>query len=343
MADHTSRHGLKFGVHVPTCIEGMMYPVPFAGPDDLLPMAMLAERLGYDSVGGNDHMTTQRYVREQFATPPNFYELVVTLAYVAARTTRIRLATCLLVLPLRHVVVAAKQLATLDQLSGGRLLVGVGAGAYREEYQALFPDVEGVHRGQLVEEGIAALRLLFTERRASFRGRHIHFEDVEAFPKPRQVPLPILVGGNHVEVRRRVGALGDGWMPSILTPEELRAGIEDIARAAEAAGRDPRAFEIAPQFAVAIASTHEEALKRFRASQLYHHFESLKDATLQGLGGSFEERNLIGSADAICEKIRRYQDAGATMLPAITFVATTTAELMEQIDRFGRDVIPAFA
>src|SRR5262249_10166501 len=131
---------LKFGLSIATCTEGMMYPIPFATPADSLRMALLAEALGYDSVWGNDHMTTQRYVQREFATPPNFYDVLMMLGFVAARTTRIRIGTSILVIPLRHVVVAAKQAATLDQLSGGRLTLGVGVGAYREEYEALFPD-----------------------------------------------------------------------------------------------------------------------------------------------------------------------------------------------------------
>jgi len=74
---------LRFGVHIPTCIEGMMYPIPFARPSDILPTALLCEELGYDSVWGNDHMTTQRYVQREFAEPPNFYEPLITFTYVA--------------------------------------------------------------------------------------------------------------------------------------------------------------------------------------------------------------------------------------------------------------------
>ena len=84
---------LSFGVHIPTCIEGMMYPIPFARPSDILPTALLCERLGYDSVWGNDHMSTQRYVQREFPHPPNFYEPLITFTYVAARTTRLRLCT----------------------------------------------------------------------------------------------------------------------------------------------------------------------------------------------------------------------------------------------------------
>ena len=108
---------MRFGVHIPTCIEGMMYPVPFARPEDILPTALLAERVGFDSVWGNDHMTTQRYVQREWPDPPNFYEPLITFTYVAARTERIKLATGIIVLPMRTMPVLAKQVATLDQLS----------------------------------------------------------------------------------------------------------------------------------------------------------------------------------------------------------------------------------
>ena len=112
---------MRFGVHIPTCIEGMMYPVPFAKPSDILPTALLCEELGFDSVWGNDHMTTQRYVQQEFAEAPNFFEPLITFSYCAGRTTRLRFATGIIVLPMRNMPVLAKQVATLDQLSGGRL------------------------------------------------------------------------------------------------------------------------------------------------------------------------------------------------------------------------------
>ena len=333
---------LRFGVHIPTCIEGMMYPIPFVRPADILSAALLAEELGFDSVWGNDHMTTQRYVQQEFPTPPNYYEPLVTFAYVAARTTRIKVATGILVLPMRHVAVAAKQVATLDQLSGGRVILGVGTGAYREEYEALFPDARLAHRGTIVEEGMKALRLLFTEPRVTFKGRYIRLEEVQCFPKPLQNPLPIYAGGNHQEVRRRAGELADGWLPAVLSPEEMKKGIEDVRRAAERAGRDPSKIDMAPQFAVSIGRTREEALKRFHASQLYRHMESLKTSTLREQRGGYEERNLIGSPEEICERIRRYQDIGVTTFAGLLFVATTVSEMQEAIELFGREVLPNF-
>jgi len=333
---------LSFGVHIPTCIEGMMYPIPFARAEDILPTALLCERLGFDSVWGNDHMTTQRYVQREFPEPPSYYEPLVTFAYVAARTTRLKVCTCILVLPMRHIVVAAKQAATLDQLSGGRLVLGVGTGAYREEYEALFPDAKTIHRGTLVDEGMRALRLLFTERRATFHGQYVRFEEVECFPKPVQNPLPLYAGGNHPEVRRRAGEYAEGWMPAVLSPEEIARGIEEIHRHAAKAGRDGSSIDIAPQFAVSIGRTHEEAVRRFRASQLYKHLESLKKSTLREQTGGFEGRNLIGSPDEICERIRVYARAGVTTLSGMLFVAGSVPEMQEAIELFGREVVPHF-
>jgi len=333
---------LRFGVHIPTCIEGMMYPVPFARPEDILPTAQLAERVGFDSVWGNDHMTTQRYVQREWPEPPNFYEPLVTFTYVAARTERIRLATGIIVLPMRTMPVLAKQVATLDQLSGGRVILGVGTGAYREEYEALYPDARDARRGEIVDEGMRALRLLFTERKASFRGKHVRFQDIECFPKPRQSPLPMYAGGNHPEVRRRAGEYGEGWMPAVLSPEEIVRGVQDVRRAADKAGRDGSAIDIAPQFACSIGRTHEDAVTRFHGSQLRKHLESLKRSTLREQTGGFEQRNLIGSPAEICERIRVYQQAGVTTLSGLLFVANTVPEMQEAIELFGREVIPNF-
>jgi probable F420-dependent oxidoreductase len=333
---------LKFGVHIPTCIEGMMYPIPFAKPSDIVPTALLCERLGFDSVWGNDHMTTQRYVQREFADPPNFYEPLITFTYCAARTTRIRLATGIIVLPMRNMPVLAKQVATLDQLSGGRVILGVGTGAYREEYEALFPDAKGVRRGDIVDEGMQALRRLFTERRASFRGRAVHFEEVECFPKPVQQPMPIYAGGNHPEVRRRAGEWGEGWMPAVLSPEEIARGVEDVRAAAARAGRDGAAIDIAPQFAVCIGRTHDEAVRRFHASQLFKHLESLRRSTLREQTGGFEERNLIGSPEEICERIRCYEAVGVTTLAGLLFVANSVPEMQDAIELFGGEVLLNF-
>ena len=138
---------MRVSLGLPTCMEGMMYPVPFISSDQIVDVAKLAEVCGYHSVWGNDHMTTQRYVRKEFKQPPNFWEVLITLSFVVAETKKLRVATGVLIPAMRRdIVVTAKQLATLDQFSKGRLMVGMGVGAYREEFESLNPDWQ-VKRG----------------------------------------------------------------------------------------------------------------------------------------------------------------------------------------------------
>ena len=330
---------MKFGLGVPTGTEGMMYPVPYADPVQAVELAIEAERLGFDSVWGNDHVSTQRYVREEFDRPPRFYDPMSYMSFVAARTTTLRLASAIMVMPFRHPVMAAKQLATLDQLSGGRVICGVGIGAYREEFEAMWPDRD-VHRGRFAVEYIDALQILFTERRASFKGEYLHFDDVESYPKPAQPRLPILSGGNAPGVRRRAALQCDGWLPACLSPTEMAAGVTEIRQLAERAGRSLDHFDVAPQLVVSVGASREEALSRFGRSQLAAHMRSLAKTTLKDQqDGDVVERNLIGTADQIIEQVARYAAAGVTTLSALLFACNTVDETLDAMEEFAETVI----
>jgi len=334
---------MKFGVGLPTCTEGMMYPVPFARPDDLLRVTQEAERLGYYAVMGNDHLTTQRYVRRTYADPPNFYEPLITYAYCAARTERIRFMTGVIVMPVRDPVLLAKQVATLDQLSGGRVILGLGVGAYREEFEATHPDLRQSTRGDMVEEGIKGLRLLFTSRQASLSGRYYRFEDVEMYPKPLQQPLPIFSGGNADGSIRRAAELCDGWLPAGIGPERIAAGREKLYAYAREAGRDPEHISIAPQLVVSVGRTHEAARETFLHSQLYEHLVSLQNSTLKGSDTrAYEAANLIGTPDDICARVERYAQAGVDHLSGLLFVGNTIDVMLAQIRLFAETVVAAF-
>ena len=332
---------VSFGL--PTGMEGMMYPVPFASAQEIVELAQHAEALGYHSVWGNDHMTTQRYVREEFDQPPNFWEVLVTLSYIAGKTSTLGLATGVLVPAMRRdIVVVAKQLATLDHLSGGRLMIGMGVGAYREEFEALNPDWK-VHRGRLLAESVQALRHLFTAREATWYGEYYHFEDVEMYPKPLQDPLPIYIGGNNPNAVERTALYAQGWMGAGMPAEQLRGAVCRLRELAEANGRDPDTIDVAPQFVACIASSHETALKLFRDSQMYNHLASLSKTTLKDqvqAGFDFEEIDLIGTADEIIEKIERLREAGATHISGLLFPANSIGELRDQMQSFAEEVIP---
>ena len=328
-------------VGLPTCMEGMMYPVPFANPEQIVQLTKLAEELGYHSVWGNDHMTTQKYVRETFPTPPNFWEPLITYAYAASSTTNLVFGTGILVLPMRRdIVVTAKQLATLDQFTNGRVIVAVGVGAYREEFNALLPNFKA-HRGEVLEEAVQALQLLFTERNASWSGKYFEFKDVEMFPKPLQDPFPIYFGGNNINATIRAAKYGQGWMPAGMSTTQIKERVELMHEVAAKHGRDGTKLDVAPQLVCCIGKTHEEALERFEKSQMYHHLVSLGTSTLkEQVGADMAKINLIGSPEEIVEKVKLLEEAGVKHLCGIYFCADSVSELEDQMEIYSKEIMP---
>ena len=331
---------MRVSIQLPTCTEGLVNPVPFATPADVIRLARAAERLGYDGVWGNDHITAAPYVKAKWSDPPNFYEVLIALTAVGAHTERVHLGTAVMVLPLRDPVLLAKQVATLDRFTGGRVILGVGLGAYREEFEAQWPRRASVRRGDLLDEGLAALRLLFSEREASFSGRHIAFEKVELAPKPLQQPLPIYVGGHNEQAVARAARLGQGWLPGWRPFAEVRARTAELRRLTAEAGRDPKDVEAAVQFTAMLGRTPDEARARYRKTGMVQHRQSLahtgRDPALA------EANNLIGSPAEILEKLAWLADAGVDHLCALQFPHDSVAEMLEQMEWFAEEVIAVF-
>ncbi len=326
----------------PTGMEGLTYPIPFASPENVIGIAKHAEKLGYHSVWGNDHMSTQRYVREEFPEPPRFWEPLMTFAFAAAETTTLRFGTGILVMPMRRdIVELAKQIATLDHFSGGRLELGVGVGAYREEFEALRPD-DKVHRGDMAEEGVAALSNLFSERVSSFDGAYYKFRDVELYPKPLQPKLPVYFGGNSPQHFRRLAEseIATGWIPGAPTLAQLTAGVRCLREEAEKVGRDMADLQVAPQYVTYIGKTHEAAVRGFHASQMYKHMKSLSKSTLKDQQGAIEDSNLIGTAQGVIAKAAALKEAGVTHLLGLFFAANSVEEFHDQMQMFAEDVKP---
>jgi probable F420-dependent oxidoreductase len=159
------------------------------------------------------------------------------LAWIAARTERLRLGTGILVLPEHHPLQLAKRVATIDRLSGGRVFLGVGVGWMREELEAVGIDPDT--RGARTDECIDALRAVWSQEEVSFEGEHFSFSRVRSHPKPAQERIPILVGGHAAVAARRAGERGDGFFPIGIPGELLDRRLEQMAEAARAAGRDP--------------------------------------------------------------------------------------------------------
>ncbi|MGE0314072.1 MAG: LLM class flavin-dependent oxidoreductase [Lautropia sp.] len=331
---------MKFSVCLPTGFEGVMHPIPFVAPEDFTRLARRCEALGYDSVWGNDHITSQRYVRQKYPhTPPNFYEVFTTLSFMAACTTTLRFGTAVCVVPMRDPLWIAKQAATFDQLSGGRLNLGVGIGAYREEFEAWAPRLRAsARRGDMLDEGMAAIRALFAERVVDFSGTYYEYRDLEMAPKPRQDPLPIFYGGHNLAALERAARFGHGWLPGWRPWPELKDRIDQLRDQCEALGRPRDAVEVAPEFSVTIAKTAEEAERRHMASGLVAHRISLnytgRDLTQQ------VSANLVGSPELILEKVEALKQIGVDHCCALMFPADTMSEFEEQIEWFAKTVLP---
>jgi probable F420-dependent oxidoreductase len=330
---------MKFSVCLSTGFEGVMVPIPFAGPEDFIAQGRLCERLGYDSVWGNDHVTTQDYVRGLYpGKPPNFYEPMMVLAAIGAVTTKLKLGTALTVLPMRDPVYLVKQAITLDQMTGGRFIMGVGLGAYREEFLAWGGSrVAKARRGDMMDEGLRALKLLFEEPRCSYEGRYYSFKDLEMFPKGRAQPFPLYVGGHNLEVVERAARYGQGWLPGWRPLKEMEDRIARLKARAGELGRDPGEIEIAPQFSVTVDKTLEAAEQRYMASGLVAHRRSLaytgRDLSHQVVA------NLVGSPEIILEKIDKLRAIGVDHCCALMFPASSVAEMNEQVEWFATGVM----
>jgi probable F420-dependent oxidoreductase len=201
-------------------------------------IAALAENLGYDSLWAADHVVLPSPRTEGSPLDPDapLIDPIVALAFAAAHTTRIRLATGVVILPQRDPLVLAKQFAGVDVLSGGRLIFGFGIGHLEPELRAL--GVPSAQRGQRAEEYLAAMRALWESPEPAFHGRFVDFANVEAHPRPLQRPVPVVVGGNSAAAHRRAVRLADGWYGWMLGLRATAAQLESLRAAGH--GREKR-------------------------------------------------------------------------------------------------------
>lgn len=231
---------------------GLVY-ANWAAPENAGEYAARAEALGFESLWTVEHVvvpkgyrSTYPYSRsgrmaggsEDFPSP----DPLIWLSFAAAATTRIRLATGILILPQRNPLVLAKEVATLDRLSGGRVTLGVGVGWLEEEFKALGVPFAG--RGERTDEYVAAMRALWTQDLASFSGPTVSFQDVYLRPSPVQQPVPIVIGGHSERAAQRAGRIGDGFFPAGVQVDALPGLVASARTWAERSGRDPQALEV---------------------------------------------------------------------------------------------------
>ncbi len=291
-------------------------------PEEQLALAERVEALGFDSIWCGDHIV--------FNIP--LYDSLTLLSFYAARTRRIRIGTCVYLLALRHPTVVAKMTSTLDVLSGGRLIFGVGVGGeIPKEFEAC--GIPLTERGARVDEGIEVLRALWTQTPASFSGRFVKFEGVSIEPKPVQPGgPPIWIGGRSDAALQRAGRLGDGWVSYVITAERYRQSVEKIRTAAAAAGRSLDGFDTAHLTFITIGKDYETAKAVWvkRLSRRYN----------QDFGPLADKYGFIGTAAQCIETLERFIEAGCRY-----FVLNACCEVPDEADQLellASEILPHF-
>jgi probable F420-dependent oxidoreductase len=295
-----------------------------------LQVAQAAERAGFAFISVNDHLIVPGHLGSAYpytqggawaaAEHGHCFDQLTTLAFVAGCTSRIKLLTSVMVVPHRPPIATAKILSTIDVLSGGRLILGVGAGWMKEEFALL--GAPFAERGTVTDEYLEACKALWTQQRPTFAGKHVTFDDVIFEPKPIQKPHPpIWVGGESPAALRRAVKLGDAWYPGnnsqtepLDTPARLAAAVGSLRRLAQAAGRDPASLAV--------------------NLIVQNPFEWTSHKTADGSARRlFTGASTDMTADAVA------LDAVGVRHVAVRLGGATLRESLEHIDRFGREVI----
>ncbi|WP_187645554.1 LLM class F420-dependent oxidoreductase [Streptomyces sp. TRM49041] len=300
-----------YGMQLPIQSQSAVYTESWetgAGVDDLVEVARAADRGGFAYVACCDHVAIPRRLAAAMSTV--WYDPVATLAFLAGATTRVRLLSHVAVVGLRHPLVTAKQYATLDHLSGGRVILGVGAGHVREEFDALGADFEG--RGALLDESVDALRAaLGAEEFPVHVGERYAFEGLGQRPRPAQDRVPVWVGGSSPAALRRAALRGDGWLPQGDPRERLPGLIAHLRSLREAAGI------AAPLVVGAIAEPLHVGTPSWEVGR----------------------RTLRGGPEEIAESLRAYRAMGVGQLQ-VRFRSRSRTELIDQMAAFATGVAP---
>jgi probable F420-dependent oxidoreductase len=295
---------LRFGMMLPVQAQSRLFAEEWerdgAGPAELLAVAQAADRNGFDHVAVCDHVAIPRDEAPRMTT--TWYDTVATLAWLAGLTENVRLLSAVYIVAYRHALQTAKAFSTLDALSGGRAVLGVGAGHVVAEFDAL--GVPFRERGRITDDAIRAIRTAFSDEWGS--------GDLGQSPRPVQPGgPPIWVGGTSPAAFRRAAQLGDGWLQQAPPEQGMAAAIEEIQRLRETAGRSDRPFEIVGRATVYVGTPDWD--------------------TGPCLSGKPEE---------IAEALTDQASIGVTSIE-LRFPSRSVGELLDQIDAFGREVLPA--
>ena len=314
---------MQFGFNAPTA-------GPLAESGQLTRLVVEGEALGYDYATFSDHVVipTDIHAIYPYSSSGEFpagaraerHEQLIEVAYVAAKTSRLRLVLSVMVVPHRPAVLTAKMLSTIDVLSGGRLVVGIGAGWMKEEFEAIgAPDFAA--RGKVTDEYLRAFVELWTQEQPKFAGEHVRFDNIVLAPKPVQKPYPpIWVGGESGPALRRTATLGDAWYPIGTNPAfpldslaRFKAGVAKLRAMTEKAGRKADAVGLALR-----CTAYGEGIP--------------------ATAGDGQRRLFSGKNADIAADIRALKEMGVSHLD-VGFAGSTVDAMLTEMQRFKKDVL----
>ncbi|HEY7322942.1 MAG TPA: TIGR03619 family F420-dependent LLM class oxidoreductase [Candidatus Binatia bacterium] len=340
----SSRTRLSFGIRVPN--SG-----PLASPASIVTVAREAQSLGYDSIWVHDHLTwTSEIHRTHISSGsddshlrndnPDFYEAMTTLAYLAGLVGSVRLGVACLVVPCRNPLLAAKQIASLDVFCGGRLDIGLGIGSpstlKSREYEVL--GVDRKRRGKIADDYIRAMKTVWTTQPSTYDGEFVGFKDAEICPKPQQKPHPPLwIGGWTEAAMQRAAALGDGWLPAWLLPDDIGTRFRELRKRAAGLGRDPHRIHLGIEMYGCIDEDSKKAQEEGLGTLAIGRSTFERLMTVNQLA----EVSLIGSPDEIRRTVRAYADAGVSHFE-IKFIYPSLERHSAMLRLFAKEVLPAF-
>jgi alkanesulfonate monooxygenase len=309
-------------VHVGLAIKNFVGPTETPDVEGLYRYAARAEALGFESLWAWDHVI--------LGVVPSFpiLDAVGILTAIAARTSRIKLGTGVLVLPLRNPTVAAKAIGTLDVISNGRLILGVAAGWYAREFDAV--GVPFKQRGRLFERNFDILTRLWTEERVTLQADEFNLREAVMRPTTVQRPRPpILIGGYVDAVLKRVATKGDGWLTYFYTPESYTRSWQKILAFAREAGRDPRTLTGTNQLAILVGKSRAETEEPMR-----HWLQTEWDVA--AWSESTIEHAIRGSVKECVDQLRTHVASGVDRLILIPYRYQP-----EQVEIIANEILPA--
>lgn len=294
---------MKFGACLPNYGKD-------ASREAIVRVAKLAEEVGYDSVWSTDHVLVPKAYTSPYG---NIYDVLATLAYVAAVTERVKLGTSVIILPMRNPMVVAKQVASIDNLSNGRMILGIGPGWLEQEFTTLSVKFRG--RGKWLDEAIELMRAIWSYEHPKFKGKYHKIEDAVSGPLPvqRKGP-PTWIGGNSEYAQRRAAKLGDAWHPVGQPPEKLVEGMKKIRAITS------RKVMLAPRVPVDLR----------------------KEASVRQVApGGGEWYCIAGSIRTATKALDELVAAGAEYV-VCTYGDRDFAEIIEDVKLFAKEIIPSF-